>query len=116
MSQIYDIKKSGKSVRVHKRVSKEIEKLEYGTRRRLAELFGALMTGENLGMPVGRPMPVVEHGVHELRIKDRPGIYRVFYYTKLEDRILVFHFFKKKTQETPIQEIETARARLKEMI
>lgn len=39
-----------------------------------------------------------------------------FYYTKKADAILIFHFFKKKTQETPLQEIETAKSRLKEML
>jgi len=75
-----------------------------------------LAEGENPGMPISRPMPVVDHGVHELRIKDRSGQYRVFYYTKKADAILIFHFFKKKTQETPSQEIETAKGRLEEML
>ncbi len=105
-----------KAVRIHKKVGKEIEKLDFSLRRRLAELFGFLAEGESLGMPVSRPMPTVEHGVHELRVKDRTGQYRVFYYTKKADAILVFHFFKKRTQETPSQEIETAKGRLKEML
>ena len=105
-----------KAVRLHKKVSKEIEKLDFSIRRQLAELFGLLAEGENLGLPVSRPMPVIEHGVHELRVKDRSGQYRVFYYTKKADAILVFHFFKKKTQEMPAHEIETAKGRLKEML
>lgn len=67
-------------------------------------------------MPVSRPMPIVQHGVHELRIKDLSGQYRCFYFTKKSDSILVFHFFKKKSQETPKQEIETARRRLEDML
>jgi len=39
----------------------------------------------------------------------------VFYFTKEANAILVFHLFKKKTQETPAQEIETGKKRLKEM-
>lgn len=105
-----------KAVRVHKKVSRELEKLDFSMRRRLTELFALLAAGENLGMPISRPMPVVEHGAHELRVKDRSGQYRVFYFTKTAEAILVFHFFKKKTQETPSQEIETAKGRLKEML
>lgn len=105
-----------KAVRIHKRVSKEIEDLDFSLKRQLAELIGLLAEGENLGMPISRPMPVIEHGAHELRVKDRSGQYRIFYYTKKADAILVFHLFKKKTQETPKQEIETARNRLKEML
>jgi phage-related protein len=64
-------------------------------RRRLTELFALLGEGENLGMPVSRPIPTIDHGVHELRVKDQSGQYRVFYYTKRADAILIFHFFKK---------------------
>lgn len=67
-------------------------------------------------MPVSRPMPSVYHGVHELRLKDRSGQYRIFYYLKNKEMILVFHFFKKKSRTTPIQEIKTARVRLKELM
>ncbi len=105
-----------KAVRIHKKVANEVEKLDFSLKRQLAELFAQLADGESLGMPVSRPMPVVEHGVHELRVKDRTGQYRIFYFTKKADTILIFHFFKKKTQETPKQEIETAKNRLKEML
>ena len=90
-----------KSIRIHKKVVKSLETLDFTLRRRLTDLFAQLAEGENLGMPVSRPMPSVGHGVHELRVKDRSGQYRVFYYTKKADAILVFHFFKKKTQELP---------------
>jgi phage-related protein len=74
-----------------------------------------LRIGESLEMPVSRPMPVVEPGVHELRLRDRFGQLRVFYYTKLEDAILVFHLFRKKARRTPKKEIETGRKRFREM-
>ena len=59
-----------------------------------------------------RPMPSVGKGVHELRLKDRSGQYRVFYYTKLKNDILVISFgFKKKTKATPKKEIDLAKRR-----
>lgn len=58
----------------------------------------------------------VGSGVSELRLKDANGIYRVFYITKISDKILVFHAFKKKTQKTPALEIELARKRLAEVL
>lgn len=67
-------------------------------------------------MPASRPMSVVASGVHELRIKERSGQYRVFYFTKHEDAILVFHAFRKKTRTTPAHEIRTAQERLKELL
>ena len=105
-----------KVIRIHKRVCKELEKLDFSLKRQLTELLGLLAEGENLGMPISRPMSIVERGVYELRIKDRSGQYRVFYYIKKTDVIFVFHFYKKKTQEVPLQEVETAKNRLKEML
>ena len=61
-------------------------------------------------------MPSLAVGTHELRIRDRSGIYRVFYYTKLADSVLIFHAFTKKTQKTPQHEIALARTRLKEIL
>ena len=54
-------------------------------------------------------------GVEELRIKDANGAFRVFYFTKLVDRVLIFHAFQKKTRKTPTHEIELGRKRLKEL-
>lgn len=105
-----------KPLRVHRQVSKEIDNLDPFTRRRLTECFSLLMAGESIGMPLSRPMPSVAHGAHELRLKDRKGQYRVFYFTKHADALIVFHFLKKKTQATPDHEIEIAKGRLREML
>lgn len=48
--------------------------------------------------------------------KDRTGAYRVFYFTRIADAVLIFHAFEKKTLKTPPAEIELARKRLKEML
>jgi phage-related protein len=75
-----------------------------------------LQKGKKLSMPLSRPMSSVASGVEELRVKDRSGAYRVFYYTKLVDSVLIFHAFVKKTQRTPPDEIALAQKRLKEML
>ena len=67
-------------------------------------------------MPLSKPMKEVGKGVEEIRIKDSSGIYRAFYLARFEDRVLIFHFFKKKTQKTPQKEIDLGKKRLKEMI
>lgn len=61
-------------------------------------------------------MPSIAQGVHEIRLKDKSGIYRVFYFTKVKDKILIFHAFKKKTQKTPKKDIDLGKKRLKEML
>ncbi|PIR22158.1 MAG: hypothetical protein COV44_09475 [Deltaproteobacteria bacterium CG11_big_fil_rev_8_21_14_0_20_45_16] len=107
---------SVKSIRIHKALVKELRDLDTGLRSRIAELLDLLASGESLGMPISRPMSDIAHGVHELRIKDAGGQYRVFYYTKVGDAILVFHLFKKKTQQLPKREREIASKRLKDLL
>ena len=85
-------------------------------RREFGKVIFDLQKGEKLYMPLSRPMPSVARGVEELRIKDRSGAYRVFYYTRLADSVLIFHAFSKKTQKTPPHEIALAQKRLKEIL
>ena len=105
-----------KAIRVHKAAAKEIGNLSVVLRVRIAELLDLVAHGESLGLPMSRPMPSIATGVHELRIKDSSGQYRVFYYTKVQSEILVFHCFKKKTQATPKKEMDLAKKRLKELL
>lgn len=85
-------------------------------RRGFGKAIFDLQKGQKLSMPLSRTMASVDVGVEELRIKDRSGAYRVFYYAKLADSVLILHAFTKKTQETPPKEIALAKKRLKEML
>jgi phage-related protein len=85
-------------------------------RREFGKLLFDLQTGVTLGMPSSRPMPSVGKGVQELRLRDRSGIYRAFYFTRDARGILIFHAFAKKTQATSSHDLETGRKRLKEML
>ncbi len=105
-----------KPIRIHKSVAKDVEKLGLDLKIRIAEALDLLASGESLGMPISRPMPDIAIGTHELRIKDSTGQYRVFYYTKVKDALIVFHFFKKQSQTTPKKELELAQKRLGSMI
>ena len=85
-------------------------------RRELGKAIFDLQKGEKISMPLSRPMPSVAAGVEELRVRDRSGAYRVFYYLRRADSVLLFHAFAKKTQKTPTREMALARKRLKEML
>lgn len=102
-----------KRIVLHKVVAADIQKLDESLRVRFAELFGLLASGESLGLPVSRPMSIIAQGVHELRVTDKTGQYRAFYYTKVKGELVIFHFLKKKSQATPKREIETAKKRLR---
>ena len=105
-----------KAIRIHKIVTKELQAINMDLRIQIAELLNLLASGESLGMPVSRLMSSIAPSVHELRVKDSSGQYRVFYFTKEKEAILVFHFFKKKTQATPKKELEIAKKRLRSML
>ena len=99
----------------HPKAREVIKAFPKEVRKELGKAIFDLQKGHPLGMPLSRPMPSVAIGVEELRIRDRAGIYRTFYFAKSLRGILVFHAFVKRTQKTPLQAIELGRKRLKEM-
>ena len=100
----------------HPKARDAIRGFPEGVRREFGKVIFDLQKGEKLSMPLSRPMSSVAAGVEELRVRDRFGTYRVFYYTKLVDSVLIFHAFGKKTQKTPPHEVALAQKRLKEML
>jgi phage-related protein len=71
-----------------------------------------MQSGANLGEPHTQAMG---DGLFELRLKGPEGIARVFYCTLVGKRIVMLHSFVKKTQKTPVRELRTAQARMKEV-
>ena len=71
-----------------------------------------MLSGANLGEPHTQAMG---DGLFELRLKGPEGIARVFYCTLVGKRIVMLHSFVKKTQKTPVLELRTAQARMKEV-
>lgn len=95
---------------------REVEALPDEIRGDLSDALARLDTGLSLSMPLSRPMPSIGRGVHELRLKDRSGQYRVVYALVVRDSIHVLHAFKKTTQATPRRTIAVAKRRLREVI
>jgi phage-related protein len=60
-------------------------------------------------------MPTIGPGAHELRLRDRSGVYRVFYAVLMRGSVALLHAFKKTTEKTPQHNIEVAQKRLKEI-
>jgi phage-related protein len=105
-----------KSAIFHPAAATAIRLFPKDVRRELGKAIFDLQNGETLVMPLSRTMPLVDTGVSEIRIRDRTGIYRVFYYRQSPRGILIFHAFMKKTQTTPQRELDLARRRLKELL
>ena len=85
-------------------------------RKELGYLIFRLQVGDFLDMPYSRPMSTIATGCYELRVKNSDGVYRAFYFLKLNKRILIFHAFVKKEQKTPKKEIDLGKINLKEML
>lgn len=100
----------------HSKAREIIQDFPEEVRREIGKAIFDLQKSKRLTMPLSKPITSVASGVEELRIKDRNGIYRVFYFARIEDRVLIFHAFTKKTQKTPQREIELGKKRLKEIL
>ena len=100
----------------HPKAREALREFPEEIRREFGKAVFDLQKGERLQMPLSKSISSVATGVEELRLKDRSGAYRVFYYTRLENSILIFHAFVKKTQKTSRREIQKGMKYLKEMI
>ncbi|PIT99135.1 MAG: type II toxin-antitoxin system RelE/ParE family toxin [Bdellovibrionales bacterium CG10_big_fil_rev_8_21_14_0_10_45_34] len=103
-------------IQILKSCKKELKEFSEEVRGDLADALARLDEGLKLSMPLSRPMPSIHSGAHELRFRDRLGIYRVVYFILRKNDIWLVHAFKKKTQSTPNQNIEIARRRIKELL
>lgn len=74
-------------------------------------LLRKLQQGENLSLPVSRPMPSIGSQCHELRITDEDKAWRIIYYIDV-DAIVILDVFKKTTQKTPDAVIKNCKKRL----
>jgi len=81
----------------------------------LADAVARLERGQILAMPLSRPMPSAGSAIHELRFRDRTGIYRLLYWLPGGGVVYLLHAFKKTSRKTPRRAVETARKRLRRM-
>ena len=100
-------------ISIVKQCEKELKDFPETVREDLADALALLDEGVNLSMPLSRPMPSIGSGVHEIRLKDRSGVYRVVYFIRKQADIWLIHAFQKKSQQTPKENIELAKQRLK---
>lgn len=97
-----------------KKLSQAILKMPSGLLARYIHVTDLMLDfGPNLGMPHTRSMG---EKLFEIRLKSKEGIGRVFYCTLIGRKIVMLHFFVKKSQKTPEKELEIARKRLREVM
>lgn len=95
-------------------VDAEVEALPRDMRAKLARLSGII---EQAGFQALPPESVkhLEDKLWELRIAGRDGISRAIYVAAAVRRVIILRVFIKKTQKTPMRELEIARQRAKEV-
>lgn len=97
----------------NERVQREITEWPVGIYADFLRLVSLMEDhGADLRLPHSRAMG---EGLFELRCKGEEGIGRAFYCAMDGRQIVILHSFIKKTQETPANELKTARKRLKEI-
>jgi phage-related protein len=105
-----------KEVKWNPKAREFVRSLDEETKREIGTLLMLIQSGQILGEPQSKPMKSIHKNAHELRIKDRKGAYRVIYILNIGDKILIPHAFTKKTQKTPIKEIELSVKRIQELL
>jgi phage-related protein len=55
-------------------------------------------------------------GVHEIRIRDAAGAFRVIYVAKFSDAVYVLHCFQKKTARTSHIDLDLAAKRYRDLL
>jgi phage-related protein len=86
--------------------------ISVAARREIGMLLREVQDGEQPSMPHSRPMPGIGLRCHELRVNDRNKTWRLVYRID-PDAIVILDVFEKKTNQTPLQAIETCQRRLK---
>ena len=75
-------------------------------------LIRRIQRGQQLSMPVSRPMPSIGVRCAELRITDENVIWRIVYRVD-PDAVVVAEVFAKKTQATPKEVIDVCKKRFR---
>ncbi len=75
-------------------------------------LLRRLQRGETVGMPHVRPMPQLERGCFELRVRDETQTWRLMLRLD-DDAVVIVDVFSKKTRATPKKVLEACRQRLR---
>lgn len=99
-----------KSIFLDKNAEKELRKFDEDIQVEFEAYFKILELDGKLDFPSARK---VTKDIFEIRIKLK-GEYRGFYAYIGKLDIVILHFFRKKTQKTPVKDLELAKKRLKQ--
>ncbi len=93
-------------VRILPGCRKELEEFPEAIREDLADALARLEQGQKLSFPLSRAMPSIGKAVHELRLRERDGTYRVVYAIVSKSGVWLLHAFQKKSRKTPKRAVD----------
>ena len=96
-------------------VRKFVEQLPREVQEDFLLAIDRLQRGEQLAMPLSKPLFDVARGLRELRLREPGGIYRVFYFVKKREALYLIHAMKNKTQKLLDRDKRLILKRLKEL-
>lgn len=102
-------------VKVLPAVAKELKDESSSLKESIFGTLERLQQGENIPMPLCRPLFSVAKGLYELRFSDAAGEFRVFYYVRIGDAIYVIHAARKKTQKLEKRVIDLLLKRIRSL-
>lgn len=100
------------TVLIDKRASKELSKFTRPVQLKFQALFEILKETGKLEEPFAKKL-VSTPGLFEVRVKYQ-GQWRAIYAYLEEKTIIILSAFDKKTQKTPVAELDKAKSRMKE--
>ncbi len=97
-----------KEVVFEKHADKEFQTFDREVQKEFLEIIKVLEKYGRLELPEAKK---IDRNLFEMRVSHQ-GAYRGFYAYISNQRIVILHFFQKKTQKTPLQNLELAKRRL----
>lgn len=98
-----------KKIYLDKHAEKELRDFPEAVQIKFEALLIILKAAGKLEFPESKK---IDRNLYEMRIKLK-GEYRGFYAYFSKNYIIILHFFRKKTQKTPIKNLKTVKKRLK---
>ncbi len=84
------------------------EKLDEKTKNKIDEVLFMLTILERIPVKFFKKLEGIK-GLYEVRIEYKSNVYRIFCCFDKENLVVLFNGFHKKTQKTPLKELEKAK-------
>ena len=100
-------------IKILPQVTRELADVPQNLKESIFGVLQRLENGENIPMPLCRPLFGIERGLYELRFSHQSGEWRVFYFIKVRDAIYLLHAMKKKTQKMDRRGLNLLKTRIR---